>query len=427
MNRLVQLSQTTADMRPPTTELLAGTAIGAALCVVYCRQRWSNSVKSSKAQKHVEAWEKLNCTDDSLAKLPPSHQPCANDVHANVCKAVEERVECRGSGSRDWLVLTSHYAHGQSAHPHAAVKREVNMRIAQMLREICGAETLAQRLRRCPEELVLVLDAPSFGTCRAIASVCGGASLLHSPQLVVPQADLGQYFAMVRNAQVRVGVVAQRLDHWLICRREDVHSRNLRCLCAFFDYECRALGSRSEALCPMADLMRYFRCGFPSDESVLAITVGLWPGVLGTCESVIAAVKEEAHCAGFDATLVEKWEYRLVALVFRLRRQRCDRGADTDDGAVHSPNKVSQTNQHVRATAEPSAVPVPAASHHSEDDYQVDGGPTVIGADGCLRQVKGWVSLSEVDREWTCSQVSIRNAKRLTHLHRVDARFEYIK
>ena len=58
-----------------------------------------------------------------------------------------------------------------------------------------GAD-LAARLRASPAEVLLVLDAPSFGRCRALVAQCG-AGLLHCPQLVVPQSNLGQYFAMI--------------------------------------------------------------------------------------------------------------------------------------------------------------------------------------------------------------------------------------
>ena len=72
---------------------------------------------------------------------------------------------------------------------------------------------------------------------------------------------------------------AQRLDHWLGAHK----GQGLRCLAACFDFECRALGRRSERLCPMADVMRYFRLGYPAPESLLCLTVGLWPGSVRMC------------------------------------------------------------------------------------------------------------------------------------------------
>ena len=55
---------------------------------------------------------------------------------------------------------------------------------------------LLPRLHFRPHEVVIVLDAPSFSTTRALAHACG-AELLRSPQIVCPQADLSQYFPMV--------------------------------------------------------------------------------------------------------------------------------------------------------------------------------------------------------------------------------------
>ena len=382
---------------------------------------------SSKAERHMASWEQLN-QSPGLLVLPTLAGEPVSAAHAEVCAAVEVRLAFHGAraGSRDWLVKTSRYAHGEIRHPHAAVKREVNAALAKATQELFP--DLSARLRASPNEVLLVLDAPSYGTSRALAARCG-AELLRSSQLVVPQADLGQYFAMVsRSADVYVGVRAQRLDHWLCAHA----GHGLRVLVAFFDFESRALGRRSDRLCPMADVMRYFRFGYPADTSLLCLTVGLWPGPLGTAESVVAAVAAEATAAGYDVELIGSWSYRLVALLFRVtRRPRAACGGAGSGGRVSSsaaaigpPPGPTETVPEAAAAAPP--LPPPSSSLDAPvlpGGEAVDSGPVVVTASGQLRTVETWASLSEPDREWTRRQVGERNAQRLAHLHRVGGRF----
>ena len=107
----------------------------------------------SKAERHMQAWDKLNQSGDEQLVLPP-FEGTPTAAHALACAAVEERLACHGAraGSRDWRGKTSAYAHGQASHPHAAVKREVNAALAAAVREAFGAE-LDERLRRSPSEV----------------------------------------------------------------------------------------------------------------------------------------------------------------------------------------------------------------------------------------------------------------------------------
>lgn len=95
----------------------------------------------------------------------------------------------------------------------------------------------------------------------------------------MPQADLHHYYEMLRCSEFYPGVRSQRhllantalwphqgLDHWLCAN----HSIGFKVLGAFLDYECRLIGARTARLCPAADLMRYFRWGYPAKPSVFA-------------------------------------------------------------------------------------------------------------------------------------------------------------
>ena len=99
----------------------------------------------------------------------------------------------------------------------------------------------------------------------------------------------------------------------------------MRVAAAFLDFECRVLGSRSEALCPMADVMRFFRYGFPAEDGcVLGLTVGTWPYSklpLSTPAEIEAAVEAEAAACGYEAVLLRRWNYRMVALLYRIEKR----------------------------------------------------------------------------------------------------------
>ena len=95
---------------------------------------------------------------------------------------------------------------------------------------------------------------------------------------------------MIRGGEFYPGVRAQRLDHWLCANGK----LGLRSIASFFDYECRLVGALSARLCPAADVMRYFRLGYPAEpESVFALTVGLEEPA-STPEDVDAFVRWEA-------------------------------------------------------------------------------------------------------------------------------------
>ena len=57
------------------------------------------------------------------------------------------------------------------------------------------------------------------------------------------------------------------------------------------------IGGRSARLCPAADVMRFFRFGYPADVCVLAFTVGL-EDPAPTAEEVDAFVRCEATLNG---------------------------------------------------------------------------------------------------------------------------------
>jgi len=200
-----------------------------------------------------------------------------------------------------------------TAPAHAAVKAEVNAELMQAVVEVFGP-ALPQRLAGDPRQLLLLLDTPQYGTLRRLVEAF--PALRCCQQLVIPQADLGHYFEMVRSSEFYPGVRAQRLDHWL-CANADL---GLHCLCAFLDFECRLAGALSARLCPAADVMRYFRFGYPAEPaSLLALTAGLEEPA-ATMEAVDAFVRCEAALNGYRAELRRAWKYRMVSLIYIVRR-----------------------------------------------------------------------------------------------------------
>ena len=81
------------------------------------------------------------------------------------------------------------------------------------------------------------------------------------------------------------------LDHWL-CANSSV---GFRCLAAFFDYECRLIGARSAKLCPAADVMRYFRFGYPAKPRAVAQLL-----------TSVLVVLQVAHC-GFRVSVLARF------------------------------------------------------------------------------------------------------------------------
>merc|ERR1712048_812465 len=125
----------------------------------------------------------------------------------------------------------------------------------------------------------------------------------------------------IRDAGFYPGVRAQRLDHWLCAN----HSLGLKSVAAFLDFECRLVGALSARLCPALDVMRYFRFGYPAEPvSVFALTVGLEEPA-STPEEVDAFVRWEAALNGYDAELREVWKYRMVTLLYVVRRSALSR------------------------------------------------------------------------------------------------------
>ena len=60
-----------------------------------------------------------------------------------------------------------------------------------------------------------------------------------------------------------------------------------------------------------------------SDILRLAITVGTWPykdEPLKSVAEVVAAIEDEAKANNYEVQLLKKWEYRMVTLLYRVRR-----------------------------------------------------------------------------------------------------------
>mmetsp|Transcript_150720 Transcript_150720/g.420126 ORF Transcript_150720/g.420126 Transcript_150720/m.420126 type:complete len:352 (+) Transcript_150720:93-1148(+) len=265
-----------------------------------------------KGRERLEWWQRLNEVKPALILPDPRqvrHQGVRGNDEPAVYRSVVDIVKERLGAGKDWLVRDSQYG---EAPAHSAVKAKVNSAIVGAVLETFG-ESLAEQLAADFRRVVLLLDTPLYRTLHELAAAV--PRLRFCPQVVIPQADLRHYFEMIRGGPFHVGVRAQRLDHWLCANAE----LGLRCLVAFLDFECRLVGARSARLCPAADVMRYFRLGYPAEpESVLAITVGL-EDPAPTPEDVDAFVRWEAHINGYEAELKETWKYRMVSLLYIVR------------------------------------------------------------------------------------------------------------
>lgn len=268
-----------------------------------------NQEPKDKARARLEWWQRLNEVKPALVlpglRIPRSGQELEPAVYGAVARMVQERVD----SGRDWLVRDSDYG---EAPAHASVKEKVNTAILQTVLETFG-DSLADQMMSDPLQIILLLDTPQYGTLSKLAGAM--PKLRHCQQVIIPQADLRHYFEMLRGDSFYVGVRAQRLDHWLCANA----GHGFQCLVAFLDYECRLAGARSARLCPAADVMRFFRFGFAGAQAVLAITVGLEEPAPRP-EDVDAFIKWEAHLNGYEAVLKESWKYRMVSLLYVVRK-----------------------------------------------------------------------------------------------------------
>lgn len=271
--------------------------------------------KRDKGAERLEWWQRLNQVKPALivpepritmSAIPAFAPPVsAEAVHKEVARVVKDRL---GRG-RDWLVRDSDYG---IAPAHAGVKAKVNAALVQAMLDVFGP-SLPEQLTAEPQRILLLLDTPQYGTLSNIVATF--PRLRCCQQVVIPQADLGHYFEMTRAGSFYPGVRAQRLDHWLCAN----HELGLSSLVAFLDFECRLVGSLSARLCPAADIMRYFRFGYPADPaSLLALTVGLEEPA-STPEAVDAFVRWEAMLNGYTAELLEVWKYRMATLLYVVR------------------------------------------------------------------------------------------------------------
>lgn len=294
-------------MDPPTAAADGGKARGQpAKDKTSERLRWWQQINELKPVLTLPALR----TAPSGAPYTPSdsanERPALAEIHEAVASVAEDRLN-RG---KDWLVRDSDYGPMPA---HAGVKARVNAALVGAISDVLGGE-LPAMLASDPRTILLLLDTPQYGTLGEI--VAKFPSLRCCQQVVVPQADLGHYFEMVRGSDFYPGVRAQRLDHWL-CANSGF---GFRCAAAFLDYEIRLVGSLSARLCPAADVMRYFRFGYPAEPtSVLALTVGLEEPA-ATPERVDAFVRWEAALNGYTAELRESWKFRMVTLLYVVRR-----------------------------------------------------------------------------------------------------------
>lgn len=287
----------------------------------------SQPVKDKVAER-LRWWQRLNEIKPALVlpdlQVAPSGMSYEPTSLANAClsmakthQAVTAVVEERFSKGKDWLVRDSDYG---STPAHSAVKAKVNAALISAIIEVSEG-ILPEQLAADPKTILLLLDTPRYGSFSEI--VAKFPQLRCCQQVVIPQADLGHYFEMIRDDTFYPGVRAQRLDHWLCANAK----LGFRCIATFLDFECRLVGARSARLCPAADVIRYFRFGYPAEPmSVLALTVGLEEPA-PTPEEVDAFVRWEAALNGYVAELRETWKYRMVSLLYIVRRADPNRPA----------------------------------------------------------------------------------------------------
>ena len=174
----------------------------------------------------------------------------------------------------DWMDLPTAFPYTDAA--SSETKKQVNRTIAKELRSMDATN----RLQRDAFALLLVLDAPNFGTTNTLLSSMCPAFRNYQSRIVIPQADVTHYFQMINDQQQGhlLNVRCQRLDHWL-CTNGNVGFKHVL---MYADYECTFVGNIDVRLSPMLDVMRWFRLRYPhvgngetKESCLLVLTVKL--------------------------------------------------------------------------------------------------------------------------------------------------------
>lgn len=188
-------------------------------------------------------------------------------------------------------------------------------------------DELSSRLRNNPNEILLTLDTPLFGTTksllRAFPDLSSSGGLCS--QIVVPQADVLHYFQSIqsvieeRSMNFRVNVICQRLDHWL-CASSQL---GITTLLSYFDFECTFQGNSATRMSPALDIMRYFRFGYPSrSRSLLVLTIKLRTPFACLADIHDFVIVEGARC-GYKVNVVRVWASSLTTVMYEVCGGTC--------------------------------------------------------------------------------------------------------
>jgi hypothetical protein len=206
----------------------------------------------------------------------------------------EANFNAKRSNHKDWLDLPTSFPYKDAA--SAETKHDINHAIAEELIEM----KTSQRLKSNSKNILLILDAPTFGTTRTILkSYPSLEETLH--QIVIPQADVSHYFQMIRGDQGQpyANIRCQRLDHWL-CANANF---GFQCICVYLDYECTFQGNGNSKVSPMLDIQRFFRLKYPANGegySLLVLTIKL-RGEMNRIEFIDCFIEVEAELNGYHA------------------------------------------------------------------------------------------------------------------------------
>ena len=200
-------------------------------------------------------------------------------------------------------------------------KKKVNESIGVALKKLCsGGLDLSERLRSNPNEVLVVLDAPSLATSKAVLSMFPTmAQVAH--QIIVPQADVLQYFQMISGGngdhEMYLGLRAQRLDHWL-CANAKV---GFKTILFYADFETTFVGNHTKQFSPAMDIQRYFRHAYPAEPvSLLVLTVKVRPPRGHEISVVNDFVQYEGLLNGYDVTVVETWAKSMTTVMYEVRK-----------------------------------------------------------------------------------------------------------
>ena len=283
--------------------------------------RPSNFLTTPPLRNSVQQSDKNDLEDSAVAEQKRNY----NSINS-LLQATAGRNE-KPQKNKSFIDVPSQFPYDSAASRDE--KDKVNQSICTELRRIIqynavcengadGELSLSARLAKNPNEILLLLDAPSLATTN---SIMANFPKLHkcAHQIVIPQADVLQYFQMVNRTvpngldDTYIGLQAQRLDYWLASNDRV----GFKTILMYGDFETSFVGNKDVS--PASDVQRWFRSGYPSKPaSLLVLTFKERPPRGHPVSIVNDFVVHEGRLNNYTVKILHTWKKSLTTVMYEV-------------------------------------------------------------------------------------------------------------